>query len=62
MNAIEDCEEGDQGEWSGAEEEKTNYPITFDITVTFHVIIIGNLPPKGKQASILSVTQGNCFT
>lgn len=59
---MENCEEGNQPEWSGAGEEKTNYPITFDITATFHVIIIGDLPPKGKQASILSVTQGNCFT
>lgn len=29
MNAIEDCEEGDQGEWSGAEEEKNKLPYYF---------------------------------
>lgn len=57
---MEDSEEGYQREWSGTERKK-KLPYYFCITVTFLVSIIGDLPPKGKQASILSVAQGNCF-
>jgi hypothetical protein len=46
-------------EWGGM---KNKLPYDLCITVSFHVIITGDPPPKGKQKSILSVIQRNCFT